>query len=266
MANAILCSPYNFTVLSTGNATTAGPAANLNNDRMGRVWQCSGTSTCYVVVDLGSAKTVDTVALLASNANSGDTVRLRGASTSAAVSGTTPPGSFLADQTFNAVASTDGNKRLHRNGMKTFTGVSARYWRIDVTTTNSAFQAGRLVLGSSLAAADAQDYGWGFEVADLGSIEDTTLGIDDIRIGAKVLAFDWTWSWLTETEARGALLDVLAYGGKTRPILVCLDPAASDLHNVLGFGQLVEGVKGTNYASNTYQASFSLRSRLVLTL
>lgn len=266
MANALLCSPYSFTVLSSGNATTAGPASNLNNDRLGRVWQCSGTSSCYVVVDLGAAKTVDTVALLASNANSGDTVQVRAGATSGAVSGASPAGPFTANQTFNAVASSDGNKRLHKAGMKNFTGVSARYWRIDVTTTNTAFQAGRLMLGSSLAAADTLDYGWDFEVVDLGTIDDTTLGIDDIRIGAKVLAFDWTWSWLTETEARGSLLDVLAYGGRTRPVFVCLDPAASDLHNVIGFGQLVEGVKGTNYASNTYQAAFSLRSRLVLTL
>lgn len=266
MANAILCRPLPFTVLSSGNATAAGPASNLNNDRMGRAWQCSGTTNCYVVIDLGSAQTIDTVALLASNANAADTVRLRGAATSAAVSGTSPPGAFLADQTFSAVASTDGNKRVHRNGIKTFTGVSARYWRIDVTTTNTAFSAGRLVLGSSLAAADNVDYGWDFEVVDLGKIDDSTLGIDDIRIGAKVLAYHWTWSWLTETEARGSLLDILAYAGTTRPILLCLDPAATDAHNLIGYGQLVESVKGTNYLSGTYDAQFGLRSRLVLSL
>lgn len=266
MANPILCRPLPFTVLSQGNQTTAGPASNLNNDRLGRAWQCNGTSNCYAVIDLGSAQTIDTTALLASNANSGDTIRVRAAATSAALTGAAPPGSFLYNQVHNAVASSDGNKRVHKNSLTVFSGVSARYWRIDVTTTNPAFAAGRLVIGASLQAADAQDYGWEIGVVDMGSIDDTQLGLDDIRIAAKVLQFNWTWSWLTEAEARGPLLDILTYAGRTRPILSCLDPAASDVHNLIGFGQLAEGVKAANYAANTYDAAFSLRSRLVLSL
>lgn len=266
MANAILCRPLPFEIFNAANQTAGGPASNLKNDRLGRVWRMSGFSNAYVIFDLGFAQTIDVVALLAHNGQSADTMRVTAASDPAHLAGTIPVGPTLSNQVVSLQASSEAAKRIHRSALCRPTSVSARYWRIDVNTVVDGFTAGRLVIGKALEAADGVDIGWDFEVVDTGEVEQTPLGLDDIRLAAKVLRYRWTWSWLTEAEARGVLLDIGAYAGTTRPIFLCLDPGASDLHNVIGFGRLTEGYKGTNYAHGTYEASFSLLSKLILSL
>lgn len=264
MADAILCTPLQFTFAEIGSQTTVGPAANLSNDFLGRCWRTTGSS--WIVIDLGVAQDVDTIALLATNLQSADSVRIRSSNTLGNLTGASPAGSFLSDTTLGGHASADAAKRLHRSVMARPGTISARYWRIDVTTSLSNFSAGRLVIGKAMQAADNFDYGWNFQVLDLGSTETTSSGQEDSLIGAKVLGYQWTWSWLTEQEARGALLDILAYAGTTRPVFFCFDPAASDLHNALAYGRIVERVQGVNYATNTWQAEFTLRSKLILNL
>jgi hypothetical protein len=172
----------------------------------------------------------------------------------------------VSDTTISAHASAEAAKRIHRSSLARPAATTARYWRIDVTTSLGDFTAGRLVIGAGMTAADNVDYGWSFSVFDYGSTDYSRLGIDDTLIGAKVLSFKWNWSWFTEAEARGPLLDLMAYAGVTRPVLLCLDPAAADVHNVLAFGQMQQGVEAVNYVKDTYEAEFMLRSKLILNL
>lgn len=264
MADPILCRPLPFTISAVGNETTVGPATNLNNDNLGRAWRTTGST--YVIVDLGAATDVDTIALLATNAASGDTVRVRASNTLANLTGAAPSGPFLVNSLVNAQASAEASKRVHRQSLCRPGTINARYWRIDVTTSLGSFAAGRLVLGKALQASDGADYSWTFEVFDHGATEVTRIGQEDSLIGAKVMLYRWTWSWMNETEARGPLLDILSYAGITRPVLFCFDPAAADLHNTIAFGPMMEGVRQENYAQGYYQAEFALRSKLVLSL
>lgn len=264
MADAILCKPLPFTFGEIGSQTTVGPAVNLSSDFLGRCWRTTGSS--WVVIDLGSSQVIDTVALLATNLLNTDAVRVRSSNTSGHLTGASPSGPFACDIDLGGHASPEAANRLHRSVMARPASINARYWRIDVSTGLTNFSAGRLVIGKSMQASDNFDYGWNFQVLDLGSTDTTPLGIEDSQLGAKVLAYQWTWSWLTEQEARGPLLDILAYAGTTRPVFFCFDPAATDLHNALAFGRIVERVQGVNYAANTWQAEFSLRSKLILSL
>jgi hypothetical protein len=264
MADAFLCRPLSFLINAVSNQTTQGPATNLINDRLGRVWQTTGSA--YVIVDLGTARSVDTVSLLATNAAIGDTIRVRAHNTLENLTGVTPSGPFLSDSTVPANASAEAAKRIHRSSLARPLATTARYWRIDVTTSLSDFTAGRLVIGAGMTAADNVDLGWSFSVFDYGSTDYSRLGVDDTLIGAKVLSYKWKWSWFTEAEARGPLLDLMAYAGVTRPVLLCLDPSATDVHNVLAFGQMQQGIEAVNYVKDTYEAEFMLRSKLILNL
>jgi len=264
--NATICAPLPFTITDVGNEAPVGPATNLANDKLGRVWKTAGSSDRYVIVDLGAATVINTVALLATNAASDDTFRVRGANTVPALSGAIP-GPLVFDQTRNLPASPEGLRRLHRQGLLLLAGsVSVRYVRIDITSAASDFSAGRLVIGNHMAAEDNVDYGWEMGVADLGRTESMPLGVDDDEIAAKVLAFSWKWSWLTEAEARGQMLDLLAYAGITRPVLMVMNPEAADLHNVIAYGKISEGAPMRNYATDLYDVSFKMRSMLVLNL
>ena len=264
MADAFFCRPIEFAVHSASQNTAQNPAINLNNDRLGRTWQL--TADGYMIADLGSAQLVDTISLLATSAVAGETVRIRSSNTIGNLSGAAPTGPFLTDVTVNAQASAEASKRLHRSCLATFVAVTARYWRVDVNMNSPSFTAGRLVIGKSMTTADNVDYGWSFEVFDYGSNEVSRLGIDDTLIGAKVLAYQWKWSWFTEAEARGPLLDLMAYAGTTRPVLFCFDPDAADLHNAIAYGSILQSVKTINYAKDTYEAEFQLRSKLILNL
>lgn len=264
MAEAFLCRPLPFTINAVSIETTQGPASNLNNDRLGRVWQT--TASAYVILDLGAATLFDTVAVLASNASATDTFRVRASSTLGNLTGASPTGPFLCNLSQNIRASADASKRLHKSGLCRPGDVTARYVRIDITTSLSDFTLGRVVIGDSMQASDNVDYGWNFEVFDYGSTDISRLGVDDTLLGAKVLNYQWTWSWMTEAEARGPLLDILAYAGATRDVLFCFDPAATDLHNTIAYGKLQPGIKSVNYVKDTYEAEFSLRSKLILNL
>lgn len=255
--NEKLVVPYAFTIVD-GNPTSP----NLANERLGR----TATMSDITIIDLGSAQPVDTVALLATSAPTGQVFSVIGFTSIANARANTSP--VAPGQNWPAWASAEASKRLHRQGVAMFAEtVVARYWRIAVSTP---FQCGRLVIGKAFTAADTMDIGYSFKVVDLGERRRATNSLVNNTLRGKVLEFSWVWSWMSEQEARGALLDLLAYAGTTRDILCILNPDAADLHNVIGYGSLIEEVEGVNVAGgnvdSAYEAKFRLQSRLLLNL
>jgi hypothetical protein len=263
MGNAFLCRPLPFVVSAVSNETTAGPATNLQNDRLGRVWQAAPVSSRAVIyVDLPAGLTeIDTVALLATNVamNADWTVQLSGQ----------PYANFAAGISYSvttpAVASADGASRPHRQCVRHLaTPITARAACIIVDVAAGMLTAGRLVIGRSWNPAETLDFGWDFSVTDRGKSEASDLGLSSDRIGTKHQQFRWAWGFLTPTEARQTGLDLLAYAGRTRPVLFCADPEVADLHNVIGYGKLTEGGRIQQQFVDGYASSFQLDSDLIL--
>lgn len=250
----LLCRPLALTALTS----TALSPANLLLDRLGRA-ATFPAGTSQATFDLGAATSIDTIALIATNAAAGATWTIT-LSNNADMSA---PVRTIAASAINASA--DALRRVHRQGLKTFAATNARYVRITVTTA-VALQAGRLVVGKSFQPSEQRDYGWDFKVVDSGEAKRTSTGLDDIAIRGKVLALSWIWSSLTEAEARGTLLDLVAYAGETRDLLVCLDTAAADVHNLIGYGKLADPVIAQQLFEDTYEAKCNLQSRLILAL
>lgn len=264
--NEILCQPLPFTVAASSGMTNP---ENMGNDRLGRV--ATFGSNAYTVIDLGSSQSIDLFGTLASNsASSTRNWRVRGFNSVADAQSlaNTVGGSDTGE--FSSWASSEAGKRVHRNAYKRLNApVSARYWRIDGGSLTRTL--GRLVIGKAYVAADTMDIGYTTRIVDHGENPRGRGAIDNPTIFGKVLEFSWTWSWMTEAEARGALLDILAYAGKTRPILCILNPDAPDLHNVIGYGMLEElpdlvNIAGGSGVTNAYEANFRLQSRLILNL
>lgn len=263
--NEKLVVPINFAVSSvTGSANTIATAQNLLNDRLGRVAYVDAATV--IVLDAGSMVSVDTAAILASNsAGGGIAFAVQGFATRAnAIANVNEISSTGAVSTW---ASAEAGRRLHRQGLGYLNGNPARFFRV---TFSSDLTIGRLVIGQSFTAADTMDIGYSFKVVDLGERRRATNSLVNNTLRGKVLEYSWVWSWMSEQEARGALLDLLAYAGTTRDILCILNPDAADLHNVIGYGSLVEEVEGVNVAGgnvdSAYEAKFRLQSRLLLNL
>jgi len=256
--NEKLVVPLAGTVIQANNGTAL---ENIWSERLGRV-----ATAVYFTVDLGSAVSVDTIALLATNAKVGtDWAAYAFDSRTDAINSTVGNAKFSTGG--KAWASAEAGKRLHRQVLAMFEPVVARYW---VIALSEPTQIGRLVIGQSFTAADTMDIGYSFKVVDLGERRRATNSLVNNTLRGKVLEYSWVWSWMSEPEARGALLDLLAYAGTTRDILCILNPDAADLHNVIGYGSLVEEVEGVNVAGgnvdSAYEAKFRLQSRLLLNL
>lgn len=256
--NEKLVVPY----AATPVAGTSGTAVvNVLNERLGRTGVINSS-----VFDLGSPLPIDTVALLATDQIEGQVwnAQFYASAADAAASRSALGGTG----SFPAWASPEAGKRLHRQGIGMLAApVVARFVKIDASRP---CQTGRLVIGKSFTAADTMDIGYSFKVVDLGERRRATNSLVNNTLRGKVLEFSWVWSWMSEQEARGALLDLLAYAGTTRDVLCILNPDAADLHNVIGYGSLIEEVEGVNVAGgnvdSAYEAKFRLQSRLLLNL
>lgn len=262
--NEVLCIPKPFTVVGSGGVTNP---SNLGNERLGRTANFGSGGAAHVVFDLGAVMPIDTFAMLATDSGgSGISWQMRAyASQANAIADTAPTYTGPANSSW---ASPEAAKRIHRSSVQLAdTPVSARYWRV---TTSADMRVGRFLIGDRYTALDTMDIGFSHRVVDYGENKISQTALETANVRPKVLEHSWAWTWLSEQEARGELLDILAFAGMTKDVLCVLNPDAADLHNVIGYGRLTQLTDLINVASgqqgNAWQAKFSLRSRLILNL
>jgi hypothetical protein len=251
----IIAAPLPMTVASA----TATDAANLLNERLGRA--ASFTSGQQVTFDLGSSQPINCAAILATDAaSSGVTWRVELSNNA----GMTP---LVYDSGVVSIwASPEAGKRVHRSGVLSFAETSARYVRVTAASISGTLKVGRFMVANAFTPDEPRDFGWDQQIVDLGEARRSSTGLDDPAVRGKVMEFSWAWTGLTRAEANGLMMDLLAYAGTTRDVLVCLDTDAADRHNMIGYGKLTDKVPIINPANDWYEAKFALLSRLVLAL
>jgi len=154
----LIARPYDMTYDAASSGSNATfPSANLANNDYGRVGRTStaGPTVPWFIFDLGSAKSVDTLALLWSNLRSGtDLVRFRGAATAADVAAGTSllyAGTNLDPKTGTSQRDVAApNKCL----LTLSTPVAARFWGVQYQINTTAHpdgygQASRFFVGKS---------------------------------------------------------------------------------------------------------------------
>lgn len=243
---------------------TINNEANATTDRLGRAVNFPAIGNHTLQFDLGSVKSIDTFSLLAGDFTAGDTVRWSGANTSNAAT----YGPFVFDTgALTALASPEGANRVHRQHLHHLSApVSVRYVTLHLSFDHANAYFGRAVIGDAFTPEEPRDYGWEMRVVDMGALDRTQTGLEDILIRAKVLELSWTWAGLTKEESENVALDLLAYAGTTRDVLVCLDTLAANRHNLIGFGKMAEPVNSVNYAEGWYEMKVRQLSKLALAL
>lgn len=184
--SVIFVAPLRFTVVAA-NQRTIAPAINMNQDEPGMVYRSADLNTVYFKVQLDGS-TWDTFSLVGSNLRSGDTIRIRAGTTSAAVDGTTGLSADVTFQAWSGSAPTNGALSFRLLG----TAITSPFVRIDITSTGNPagyVQASRLVIGKRVVT-DGVSIGAKQTFEDMSVIEEgpgyTTVDEYGVRIGWKV--------------------------------------------------------------------------------
>lgn len=252
---------YDITITG-GNSPTETPVGELLTDQPGDVWQSDDLDDLYLVMDLGSAQDVNTVALLFTNATSSATWRIRAADSEANL--TSAPG---YDSTAVPLWTSTGIDDNRPHAFIYFpTPKSYRWWRIDIADASNPagkFQAGRLILSKALAPARNVSYGWGRGLVHSGGAERTRDGALYARTGAVYPTTRFRLNFLSQAEAEGSLYGQLARAIGSEPVLFAQDPETADYRMTrLAYGLLYLDSDLALAAFNAYSLSLRIEGMI----
>jgi hypothetical protein len=249
--------PYDLGTITTGNAASGYPATSLNRQReTGLVWKTSGASNVWVRCNLGSAKAIDFISLVGTNALPGTTIRVRLGASQAEVDGTAPydsgalplipvvstGGAAIMLDFVNNTYVTDGTGILASNGfchshLELPSTVNAQWVRIDIGSHTGDFQASSLVLGEVIEPARFYDTDFEYGAIPLGSIDFTRNGVIDEKPGSYHRSLKFSMSWVNETEYEDGFRPLIERAAGS-PLFLCFDPEPTIYRNrktYLGF-------------------------------
>lgn len=218
--------PAPLAVVTSGNELAARPASHLGEFfYKGMVWESSGASNLWVLVDLGQTTPIDFVGMLGANAVTGTDIRVRLGATQAEAEG----GAALYDSgavDFISPAITRPDERYHAH-LELPSPVSARWVRIDISGHSGDFLASMLVVGEKVEPTHYYEGQWAREVRDLGSVTFSRHGVAGVSEGAKLRGLSFRLAWLTEDEMEETFSPIDERVGKTAPLFLAFDPEAT---------------------------------------
>ena len=231
--------PLALGTITTGNELTNRPASHLGETLYrGMVWQSSGNSNLWVRGDFGAAQDIDFVGLLGTNAQSGTTLRVRLGDSQAEVDGTADYDS-TAVSLISPTPATVPTQGYHSH-LELPSVQSKRWWRIDIGSHTGDFSASVLVLGKKVSPASYYEGQWQRSVRDLGGVTFSRNGVPGVTEGEKLRAAVWKMSWLTEQEMEEDFAPLDEAIGKSSPLYVCFDPAATSYRQARTYFGLAE--------------------------
>lgn len=215
---AVVPEPIGTILRSTGYAGT--PASHLGEHKhIGLVWRSpfSSPNPAAAAGDFGSARTIDMVSIIASNATPTTGVIL-----------------YLADDPdlqINVFSQTslirqppitrdDDLYHLHLEIPPT----TRRYWGIEVYGHSGDFEASALVMGQRLTFTNYYSPGFGFGAEDLGGLELTRWGVPDEEDGLIFRRLDCTFGWMSRADMDDKFRPLVERLGKRGVALFCFDP------------------------------------------
>lgn len=228
MANMMLASPViGDAAVITGSATSAQlPLQNLKRMAIGAVTRFLSPAGAYIKADLGSARSIDLVALLGHNATVTGEVRVRAAHDEGNLvdypdydSGPLRMRSNIVAPDYVDVGS------LARNHFILHLPVaeSYRWWRIDIADSGQYLDIGRLYLSKAFQPEVNMDYGEQFGLVDPSTIHRARSGRVIPNEQKKYRFQEFTLSFASEAEMYGDSFDIESERGSTRDVLFIYD-------------------------------------------
>jgi hypothetical protein len=204
---------------------------------MGMKWRTNGASSAFICGNFGSARAVDFISLLSTNAQSGTKIRLRLGSSQAEVDGAASYDSGAVTLVPNHNGETSLSLDFVNQIYKVWTAsgpshshlelpsvVGATWWRIDITGHTGDFEASRLIIGKRLTPVRFYDRDFERGVEDLGSLDISRNSVLHVTPGQKLRTLKFKLAWITEAELEEMFLPMMEKLGNTGLCYWCFDP------------------------------------------
>lgn len=244
--------------LSASSAESAMPVSRLQNEHVGKRWR-STAEPGYLICDLGSSQSIDTIALLGMTAASGASCRVRASSSDATATGSL---------TFDSGTLSDGGQFFDTNYDALVylrpTPVSTRYVRMDITDGPASYvEAGRLFIGLREAFTYNFVPGGRKPWTDRSRRTKTAGGQTQIFPDSKFRSAEINFDWVPEAQRSGLWETLGRVNGNSVDVLLMLDTAADNLPRESIFGLITSSI-GTAFTgiSDIYTAPLTVEERL----
>lgn len=232
--------PYFLSPLAPALVSMTGALANfpvtaLSSDDPFDLAATSNSGTVSILFEFTAPQAIDSVSLLFHDLPDSCSLRLRGASTRAAV--TSSP---LIDQSGPAFAGGGADLGLDYNhGFLLLPAAqTARYFQLDILNVPAGgFSAGRLLCGNGFRSERSIGMNFKPMVEDASRVTVLRSGTRQIDRDRRRRGLDF--SLKSESLASAALIDrLLSAAGSSAPLFVCLDPEGPEALRRLVFGYL----------------------------
>ncbi len=223
----IFVKPLDLGTITTGNAATGYPAANVNRHKaLGLKWQSSGATNLWLRGDMGAVQDIDFCAVLSATALASTTFRLRLGDNQTEVDGTADYDSGAQTFIDPAITREDG---LYHSFWRLPSTQTKRWWRLDFGSHSGDLSAAFVVLGKAIQPS--RYYSDGFEngVEDLGEPSFTRLGVWDEKPGLIMRTKTFSLNWITRDEWEGEIGPMVEALGSSGPVYCCFD-ATEDVY------------------------------------
>ena len=217
--------PLDLGTVVCGNARSSNPVFNLARNReAGLIWKTDGNSNVWARGVFSSTQAIDFCSLMAANAQSGTTIRLRLGTTQAEVDGTAPYDSGTVAFINPAITRDDG---LYHSHLEIGSVQNALWWRIDIGGHTGDFEASVLVLGKQIVPGRFYNYEFERGIEDMGELSFNRWGAPDETPGMMMRSLNFTLGWMSEAEYEASFRPMFEKVGRRGAVYICFDPDSS---------------------------------------
>jgi hypothetical protein len=250
--------------LSTDSAVSSLPITNLLDPIGAKKWRTGAVTSAYILIDLGSVKSVSCISLNGHNLSASGTWRLRGSATDP-----TATGSLLLDIAASSTGifpdTLPAAKRFgqpYGTAYSFFSAVSIRYIRIDLAdATLSYIQAGLLLIMDPWEPTRGYSFNPSWERTD-GSLSGTSRGGQVFKNrGPRQRRMRFSLRSMTPAQAWTYADELDRVAGTVDNCLVCLNVNSAYLDQMTMVGPIESSPLGWA-ALNNMTREYSISQRL----
>jgi len=222
--------------LVASSQETALPVANLQNMQPAKVWRATSATPQSITLDFGYPVAANALALVGHNLTDAGMLRVRGATTQAAV--TASPAVDASGSAWPVTGKPVAQNWPHHTSLLRWSNdLPYQYWQVDIADGGSVLtyiEVGRLMLGRAFQPTVNFDFGGqplSFETADIQTRTPYGRTFTDRRTISPPRNFEVTVYAMTKREAFDGLAELQRLRGTWGDVVCALDPGDStDFH------------------------------------